>query len=1656
MGFYGNISNSNKSAFTFDRVYGNRWTMDQNISNDQVFLGRYVLVEYDDTPINIWPYNDQWFMDEALTQLMTLNDWKINKVYRLVRSGNDYNEGFYYYLGGSPFTLMPINEDSQYPSPYAYNYRIDINAYGRGYDGTVWRKMYEPESGKYRYVMLAELNAAVPSFHLVVKAPNDITTTAPSIDTSDSTNLNYYVNVPTHFYERFAEQTNVGNHTFNIGAYKVGSADIAAHTVENFETITQYVPKWQGTPQTHQLQQLTQKVNITYNKLGFEPNYHQASLTNNNVIGYSVGSSGRLYDITPGNAGHTSQDTKLWKINLPGLGNAAHIMYDTIFGYKNSGAASRETQNWLKTSLSDDKVYDMKTLVGAINHIQDILGYNFSYVSTAPTASTKSTVDNTLYFVGTADQSNTTQSQRSAISAIYYYRKVPQYTQSNTGEYYKTSDGVYRVANKDTTIITPAERYTVNYYYKLTELKTPVHQGIIGLLIDLQRRLGISEDSESNYNIDNSRDPTTIQGMINRAGDMLSYLSTSVAANKLLFTDQDGVFRTMDGVGTITTADGVTNSPVPDVKFPLTLTPANSQVFAANGSWVYRLATLSVTNSTADTSAATISPANGAVTVTGSSDATYSNRINFLSANKWIKFTSNNGATAKSITFEHLLNGITYATSLAAASLGDSTDSSGNPVLAASTTQLDIGPWVQSSNSVWLIGETGTDKLADSQLNIPSYKFDAAGHMIGYTNHAFYVPHGFKTIRNIIETNSSSNVNGISETATTIVADNAIDTLTFTTANKWIDIIGDANNDKFTFAHHLNGLAANYAEDIPTSRLSYDISNNVLELGPWIQETSDWLTGTPTTNDTEKLLSSQINIPSYKFDGAGHMVGWETKSFYMPHSFKEVYTSASNSNSAELVTATGEIVADEATDKLTFSTANKWIDLVCDVQNDSITFGHHLNGQAAIYKTEGAEKPWLSYNSENNAIEIGPWVQNTSDWTKDAIDAVNNLSASQINIPSYTFDAAGHMIGYTNYPFYLPHSWKSISITNSTAVGASAASNGTVVAKKATDLLAIAAQNKWLEIDTDNDNNTITIGHVLTSNNVIANTRYGLLSNQSVNDIDTSNNQFTVPEFTVDEAGHVIAAVTHTVTLPDSFNQIAIGAGTNEETTSPTISNATINIEADTMVDTFTLTPGNKWIVYAPNASNDSLAIYHKTLTASTIVSAIDLNTVGTFNTQQVAWDGAGHITSATTVTYTLPYNWKTITTLNSNTASSITPSASTINASTQVDTVQFSAGNKWLLLTAEDHTVTFGHKLSDAGAHTTPVGSTIAPATQFSTAENVVSFVVPNLTIDEAGHVTSLNSYTVTYPTPTFSSIQHSNNDTAQIITSINYTPSNAGLSIEYKNLGTFLLTGYTTPEGATDTLLASDTLNEALGKLVSRISTDETNNTSAHNALDERITNVNTAINETITNANTAFNDRITNLETSVDTATTGLLDRTSALEQTINTAETGLSARVSSLTSTLSDDEDRIAALEEMQDDYQPLENSSDPYAVRSYVDNAIAKIFENFSLTLNPLESNIVYENNLITPSISAFDGSAILKLQNTEDNETWVTVEDSEQMISDGQQEFVLDSYTITKNGSYRLAVRRSYQGKQSEWAYSASVIVDDIIEPTPEENPEQP
>ena len=65
MGFYGNITNVNRTQFSFDKIYSSRKSMDQNRLSDGVYLGRYVLVEYDNDGLDgmkrIWEIGGQYY-----------------------------------------------------------------------------------------------------------------------------------------------------------------------------------------------------------------------------------------------------------------------------------------------------------------------------------------------------------------------------------------------------------------------------------------------------------------------------------------------------------------------------------------------------------------------------------------------------------------------------------------------------------------------------------------------------------------------------------------------------------------------------------------------------------------------------------------------------------------------------------------------------------------------------------------------------------------------------------------------------------------------------------------------------------------------------------------------------------------------------------------------------------------------------------------------------------------------------------------------------------------------------------------------------------------------------------------------------------------------------------------------------------------------------------------------------------------------------------------------------------------------------------------------------------------------------------------------------------------------------------------------------------
>lgn len=217
MGFYGNITNISKTQFTFDKRYPNRVTMDDRASTDGVFVGRYVLVEYDEDPefitnyISVYRTADKHFYtskDASSKTEVTIGEdgtgiQKGTIVCVPAMSGNQPSFNLdeptmsiseYWQCVGSRkesdkeiaiFELLTSADTSNYHK----NYIIDASVHGkgRGYDSTVWQKTYVGSSEKY--VMVAELNTIVPTFDLQADAPTQVPLT-PHFDT-DSNNVYY-------------------------------------------------------------------------------------------------------------------------------------------------------------------------------------------------------------------------------------------------------------------------------------------------------------------------------------------------------------------------------------------------------------------------------------------------------------------------------------------------------------------------------------------------------------------------------------------------------------------------------------------------------------------------------------------------------------------------------------------------------------------------------------------------------------------------------------------------------------------------------------------------------------------------------------------------------------------------------------------------------------------------------------------------------------------------------------------------------------------------------------------------------------------------------------------------------------------------------------------------------------------------------------------------------------------------------------------------------------------------------------------------------------------------------------------------------------------------------------------------------------------------
>lgn len=389
MGFYGNITNTSNTTFSFDRIYPNRLAMDANANNDGIFIGRYVLVEYDNkaTISNIfvdtqhpvktvdgekyyYAYTTNNFTDINTRIQYKPNNRGENKninVYFLGEFGQvqkvesnqlqqEYYTEFYQcvdsIISENDSTIFYalfkyVTKSTKSDSEYIKNFAIDEAQYKekKGYDSTVWTKAsIKKENGLLvtEYVRIADLNSVVPTFDLETDAPT-MKPLVPHFD-ADSTNVYYKLHTQPQWGLRVAEvesekvsdsKTNWISSTYDPETGQlIPSKDNGEHDAAIYFNRAAFLPQVD----------INRKTTDGIEKKkedGKENNYFTINPTgtsgNQYYLHTALDQNGNLQKVYG-----PAVDIQEMRINLPAIGNMMSDAWDIIYGPKRDKARTDE------------------------------------------------------------------------------------------------------------------------------------------------------------------------------------------------------------------------------------------------------------------------------------------------------------------------------------------------------------------------------------------------------------------------------------------------------------------------------------------------------------------------------------------------------------------------------------------------------------------------------------------------------------------------------------------------------------------------------------------------------------------------------------------------------------------------------------------------------------------------------------------------------------------------------------------------------------------------------------------------------------------------------------------------------------------------------------------------------------------------------------------------------------------------------------------------------------------------------------------------------------------------------------------------------------------------------------------------------------------
>ena len=112
---------------------------------------------------------------------------------------------------------------------------------------------------------------------------------------------------------------------------------------------------------------------------------------------------------------------------------------------------------------------------------------------------------------------------------------------------------------------------------------------------------------------------------------------------------------------------------------------------------------------------------------------------------------------------------------------------------------------VTFSHYVKYFDETSENIDFDNQntFSVQEIIWDRAGHIVGSHKKNYTLQDGFKQIT--VQNNGADVRTTATGQGASLIADNQVDNATIDTGNRWISLVGDADNDKFTIYHTFAG-----------------------------------------------------------------------------------------------------------------------------------------------------------------------------------------------------------------------------------------------------------------------------------------------------------------------------------------------------------------------------------------------------------------------------------------------------------------------------------------------------------------------------------------------------------------------------------------------------------------------------------------------------------------------------------------------------------------------------------------------------------------------------------------------------------------------------------------------------------------------------------